>query len=110
MPFFSNRGSDFLLTFAIAACIEEILGKAVVDKWKLEFGDTVSLEAGTEYWLPVVRALSNYVAQLIPAARSGNLRDRKQVDAAASDFQIRIATGREGVTALDAFIPLISSS
>ncbi len=105
--FFSNRGSDFLMTFAIAACIEEILGKAIVDKWKLSFGDTVSLEVAEEYWLPVVKAVTNYVDQLMPAARSGNLRDRKRVDTAASDFQSRVATGREGVTALDAFVPLV---
>ncbi len=105
--FFSNRGSEFLMTFAIAGCIEEILSKAIVDKWKLSFGDTVSLEVAEEYWLPVVKALANYVDQLMPAARSGNLRDRKRVDSAASDFQSRVATGRVGVTALDAFVPFV---
>lgn len=107
--FFSHRGSDFLFASAIARCIEEILARPIVDRWKLNFGQAVSLQTAEEYWLPVVKSLSNYVDQLLPAARSGDLRDAKKVESASADFQSRVATGREGVVSLDQFTHLVIS-
>lgn len=107
--FFSHRGSDFLFAAAIARCIEEILARPVVDRWNLSFGSTVSLQTAEEYWLPVVKSLANYVDQLLPAARSGDLRDANKVEAACANFQSRVATGRDGVVSLDQFSPLVVS-
>ncbi len=107
--FFSHRGSDFLFASAIARCIEEILARPIVDRWKLNFGPAISLQTSEEYWLPVVKSLSNYVDQLLPAARSGDLRDAQKVESASADFQSRVATGREGVVSLDQFSHFVVS-
>jgi hypothetical protein len=88
--YLAHRGSDFLLVGAIAQCIEEIVGKPIADRWVLSFGDAVSVEVSSQNWAPVVRSLSSFVDLLLPAARSGDLRDRAKVVAVTSDFHSRV--------------------
>ena len=107
--FLSHRGSDFLLTAAISQCLEEIVGRAITDRWAVSFGAEVSLDVAVEYWAPVVRSLANSEAKLKSAAKSGDLRDRSKVDGAISDFHAAVASNREGNSALDAFSNKVES-
>ena len=101
--FLSHRGSDLLLTAAISECIEEIVGRAITDRWAINFGSDVSLDVAAEHWGPVVRSLANNVAKLQEAAKSGDLRDKTKVAHAIAEFNAAVGSNREGNLALDAF-------
>lgn len=92
--FFSHRGSDFLFSSSVASCIEDILDKAVPDKWLLGFGAQVSAANAMEFWKPIVEALSGFVSALAPAAPSGNLRNTQSIAKAMEDFQAFVSGTR----------------
>jgi hypothetical protein len=87
LGFFRRRGSTFLLTTAIAACVEAFLDKAVPDRFALSFGTTVSPAVGKEYWKPIVDVMLPFVGQLRDAGKTGSLRPSQALDDAIELFR-----------------------
>lgn len=85
LSFFRNRGATFLLTSAISASLEIILGKAIPDKFILVFEGERSPQEATTFWTPIVSVASAFVEKLTPALERG-LNNTERVKSAISDF------------------------
>ncbi len=71
LEFLRLRGSTFLLTAAIAACLETFAAKAIANKFRISFGTKVSPEEAQELWEPIVDATIPFCAQLEPTLKAG---------------------------------------
>lgn len=84
--FFRRRGSTFLLSSAIASCIELYLDQAVPDEFRLQFVDGLSVKEGVEAWTPLVSSALAFVSHLNDALE-GNLRKRDLVASKMTTFR-----------------------
>lgn len=71
LTFLRNRGATFLLTAAIARCLETIIGRPVPNPFRASFGSSVSPEFAQTYWAPIVEATIPFCSTLMPAAHNG---------------------------------------
>jgi len=71
LAFLRQRGAAFLLTAAIANCLETLLGQAVPNPFRASFGPSTSPDAAREIWRPIVEATVPFYKQLLPAIRNG---------------------------------------
>jgi AIPR protein len=53
--FLRQRGSLFILTAAIAACIETVIAQSVPNLFRVSFGKKVSPAKAQDYWKPIVK-------------------------------------------------------
>jgi hypothetical protein len=65
------RGSSFLLSAAIAACLETFAGRALPNRFRISFGTKVSPEAAQKLWEPIVDATIPFCGQLEDALKGG---------------------------------------
>lgn len=86
LEFFGQRGSTFLLTSAVASCLEAFLGHAVPDVFNLGFSGTTKPEDAQAHWRPVVEITLPFVTQLLPAATAG-LKNDSQIRACIDTFR-----------------------
>ena len=71
LSYFSRRGSTYLLTSAIAHCIETFMGKPVSNVSRLSFGDKVSPKRAQSIWAEIVNVNAPAVSQLLTAFSEG---------------------------------------
>lgn len=69
----SFRGSQFMLMWSIANCMEDVLEKPVSDKFLLRFVDNISVEDARTLWRPLVDKLLNFSGAL-SSALDGEVR------------------------------------
>jgi hypothetical protein len=86
LTFLRLRGATFLLTAAIASCIETLAGGAVPNKFRVSFGENTSPETAQEYWKPIVEAAISFCSQLEPPLRSG-LKNNDEAARAIANFR-----------------------
>ncbi len=84
--FFRKRGSIFMMTSAIAACLEDILDKQIPNKFNLAFKKNVSLEAAVDMWTPIVNASSAFPEPLVNGLADG-FKAHETVGRAIKEFQ-----------------------
>jgi hypothetical protein len=91
LTFLSQRGATFLLAAAIGHCQEQIVGKAINDRFALSFGGQVSPTVAVELWTGVVESLTAFHAALQPAAESGKIRVEAERVAALNAFRAQVS-------------------
>ncbi|OAN83002.1 hypothetical protein A8B81_08175 [Sulfitobacter pontiacus] len=64
LNFLSQKGSNYLLMFAISQCMETILSRPIPNKFDLQFGDSVSPEKATVIWQPIIEMMLSLSIQL----------------------------------------------
>lgn len=107
IDFFRQRGSTFLLSAAVASCIEIYLNRALPDPGGISFGQQCGPERAVARWVPVVRAGLPFVTRLVEAAKTGvknrtTISDgiftfRSLVEATAASNEAIFATFRQGL-------------
>lgn len=70
LAFLTKRGSIFLMTAAVAKCLEIILGRSLTNKFRTAFSSKVSPEQARQYWEPIIYATLPFTPQLNPAVDS----------------------------------------
>ena len=73
--FFHHRGSTLLLVAAISSGMEAFLGRAIPDRWRLQYSDNCSPSSAQGRWQPIVDATLSFAAQLAEATDSGLKND-----------------------------------
>lgn len=84
--FFRKRGSIFMMTSAIAGCLEDILKKQIPNKFNLAFKNNIPLETASEIWTPIVNIASAFTEPLIAGLADG-FKAHDTVNNAISQFQ-----------------------
>jgi hypothetical protein len=92
LDFFRKRGSIFLMTSAIARCLEIFLARQIPNLFKLSFKDNPSsLEEAIGAWDSIVEIASSFTASLDGGLADG-FKNHIAVDNATSTFQSLIAS------------------
>lgn len=86
LKFLQKRGSHFLLTSAIAKCLETFLNKSVPSTFRVSFGTTISPPIGEKYWEPIVEITITFCKHLLPAVRI-SLNSNDEAAQAISNFK-----------------------
>ena len=81
LSFFQTRGSVFLLTAAIANCLEIFLDKAIANKFRLEFRGRKTLKETVVKWKPLVEIASQLSPNLKGGFSEGAIREEQAVEA-----------------------------
>lgn len=81
-----QRGATFLLTAAIAAGLETILGRQITSKFSIRFRNNYSVSQAISIWQPIVDLTIPIITRLAPAFSSGNIKSRDTVLSAINDF------------------------
>lgn len=84
--FFRKRGSIFMMTSAIAGCLEDILNKQIPNRYNLSFSKNVSLEDAIKYWIPIVNISSAFTDPLVAGLADG-FKAHETVNKAINQFQ-----------------------
>jgi AIPR protein len=107
--FFRSRGSSHLLTAAIGHSIETVLGRAVVDRFALQFIENLTPSAALVRWIPVVKTGLAFSAQLLDATNLG-LKSPERVAEAMQRFSAMIeATRAVSSATFDSFGALVEA-
>jgi hypothetical protein len=94
LEFLRNRGAPFLLQAAIAHSLENIVGRALPNKFMLSFGWSVSPDNAKEIWKPILRITIPFCPHLMKAVPS-SIQDKGKVKEALDTFRSYVATLRE---------------
>lgn len=86
LEFFRKRGSIFLMTSAIAKCLEIVLSRQLPNLFAVSFKDNLSPEAATAKWQPIVEIASAFTAPLAVGLADG-IRNREKVSQAIDTFR-----------------------
>lgn len=86
LNFLRHRGATFLLTAAIAKCLETFLGQAIPNVFRTSFGVKTSPQVGQELWNQIVVVTIPFCEQLLPAVRNG-LKNTDDVNQAMKTFK-----------------------
>jgi hypothetical protein len=84
--FFRKRGSVFMMTSAIATCLEDILQKLIPNPFDLNFKGNISLEDAVSKWNPIVNAASAFPEPLVEGLADG-FKAQETVNGAIKKFQ-----------------------
>jgi hypothetical protein len=86
LQYFRQRGSTFLLTSAIASCLETIVGKRIGKICKASFGNKASPAEAERLWNPIVDVCSAFCPQLEQAFTDG-LKNKERIRGVLETFQ-----------------------
>jgi hypothetical protein len=86
LEFLRFRGATFLLSAAIASCLEVIVGRAVPDKFRVSFGRGVSPADAQKHWEPIIESTVPFSSRLQPAVLRG-LKNTEIAGQAMRDFR-----------------------
>jgi hypothetical protein len=84
--FFRNRGAVFMMTSAIAGCLEDILDKQIPSKFDLAFKKNLRLASAIELWVPIVNIASAFPEPLVAGLADG-FKAHDTVNDAIKQFQ-----------------------
>jgi hypothetical protein len=82
LAYFRHRGSTYLLTSAIASCIETLVGRKIPNPFRISFDLRTPPKQATQHWAEVVSVVSPFSTQLIEALSDGlksNERAQKSI-------------------------------
>ncbi|MFJ8813050.1 AIPR family protein [Amycolatopsis thermoflava] len=101
LEFLRRRGSLYLLVSAVAKSAEIYLGRAVVDTFKLSFGEKVTPWDAADLWAPLVEALLPFApGQLGSVFDEGGLRRKELVGAALRNFRTSVNSTKRANSSL----------
>lgn len=86
LNFFRLRGSTFLLSSAIATCLEVFLDKPIPNSFRLAFKDNISPEQGAIIWEPIVEVASAFTNSLSNGLSDG-FKNQDAVSTAIRTFR-----------------------
>ncbi len=86
LSFFRNRGSIFLLTTGLSACLETFLKVRIHNRFKLHFNDHVSPRSAQNVWAPLISTNISFCTHQVEAFSDG-LRSADRVKKAVHTFQ-----------------------
>ncbi|MGB3266219.1 MAG: AIPR family protein [Microcoleus sp.] len=86
LSFLQKRGAHFLLSSAIANCLETFLDKPVPNAFRVSFGKQVSPENAKKFWEPIVQVTIPFCEKLQPAVKK-SLNSNDEAKKAISDFK-----------------------
>lgn len=107
LTYFRHRGSTYLLTSAIASCMETFLQRRIAEPAKLSFGQRVSPAAATENWFEIVQIVSPFCQQLSEALSDGLKSNEKAQKAIATFRSLVQATPAANSDAYKKFAKLV---
>jgi hypothetical protein len=93
LEFLRLRGSAFLLTAAIASCLEAFAAKPLPNKFRISFGTNVSPETARELWEPIIDATIPFCAQLGPPL-AGGFKSSEEATKAIAIFRSMVEATR----------------
>lgn len=94
LDFLQRRGAHFLLTSAIAKCLETFLGKPVPNTFRASFNTKVSPEDAEKYWEQIVDVTIPFCKQLLPAVKR-SLNSNDEATQAISNFKDFVESAKE---------------
>jgi hypothetical protein len=71
LEFLSKRGSKMLLIYAISNCMESLLGKKILDPWRLVYRDNQNFDHLVEMWKMILEIMMPFHEHLQPALEGG---------------------------------------
>lgn len=86
LQFFRKRGSTFLLTSAIASCLETFVNRKIPNRFRVSFGDLTSPKKAQDFWAAIVNINVPLCTQLEDALTDG-LKSMERVNKAIQIFQ-----------------------
>jgi len=92
--FFRKRGSTYMITSAIAKCLEDMLNKQIPNTFDLTFNTNVSFEDAIDKWSSIVNTASAFTEILVEGLADG-FKTRETVDKSTQGFRSLIAATRE---------------
>jgi len=95
LEFLRYRGSTFLLTSAIAKCLETFLGRAVPNMFRASFKPGTSPQTAIELWNPLIEATIPFATHLLPAVKRG-LKNSDEVVQVAKTFKSLVEATKSG--------------
>lgn len=94
LHFLQRRGAHFLLTSAIANCLETFLDKPVPNAFRASFCRQVSPEPAEKFWEPIVEVTIPFSKQLLPAVKK-SLNSNDEAKEAISNFKAFVESIKE---------------
>ena len=86
MEFLSKRGAKMLLIATISECLEDIIGKKIVDKWNLSFITNNEYDELIPIWENVVVTIIAFNKSLLPAL-DGGLKNKDTVNTCVQEVK-----------------------
>lgn len=83
--FLSKRGSKMLLIYSVSICMESLIGKKILDPWRLVYRDNQDFDSLVEKWKQVISILIPFHGTLEPAL-VGGLKNRETSKNVASQL------------------------
>ncbi|MEG4308081.1 MULTISPECIES: AIPR family protein [unclassified Microcoleus] len=107
LHFLQRRGAHFLLTSAIANCLETFLDKPVPNAFRVSFCRQVSPEPAEKFWEPIVEVTIPFCKQLLPAVKK-SLNSNDDAKEAISNFKAFVESIKENhVARFQSFATLV---
>lgn len=94
LHFLQRRGAHFLLTSAIANCLETFLDKPVPNAFRASFCRQFSPELAEKFWEPIVEVTIPFSKQLLPAVKK-SLNSNDEAKEAISNFKAFVESIKE---------------
>jgi hypothetical protein len=85
LAFLNKKGANYLLVHVISQCMETILGKPIPNRFDLHFIKSVSPDAASHLWLPIIDMMLSLSNQL-DSAFSRNRVSNESVTKAVPNF------------------------
>jgi hypothetical protein len=92
---FRQRGATYLLTSALSGSIEVVMGRAVPDKFRLQFAHEISLTRAMELWSMLIKVAAPLIGRLAAAFAGGSLKNRAKVAEAVAELADVLTAVRE---------------
>lgn len=86
LAYFRHRGSTYLLTSAIASCLETLAERRIANPFRVSFGSKISPKQATQLWLDIVSTVSPFTSQLIDALSDG-LKNAERAQKSIATFR-----------------------
>jgi AIPR protein len=103
LRFLRYRGATFILTTAIAKCIDIFLNRAVPNLFRVSFSKNISPQMGQLSWDPIVNVAISFCDQLVPAVKDG-LKSSDEASRVINTFQSLVeAIKTPNVTTFESF-------
>lgn len=107
--FLSKRGSKMLLIYAVSICMESLIGKKILDPWRLVYKDNQDFDSLVEKWKQVLSFLIPFHGTLEPAL-VGGLKNRETSKNVALQFCAVVSSlGSVFILQLQEFIESINT-
>lgn len=94
LNFLRQRGAIFLVTHAVAFCLESILDRSVPNLFRISFGVSCSPSQSIQYWAKIIDVLIPFVEHLNPAIVNG-LKNATEINKAVTTFSSLVQSTRQ---------------